>query len=138
MRRPSLVFAAAIAAFALAACGSSTTSGSGSPAAAVNTYLKSLANGDGAGACSVLSPALQSKELTAARSSGIKASSCASLFAQVRAHLTSSQRNKILGAKVASVNQSGNNATVTVKGARAPLMLQKIGGHWLITGGVGS
>jgi hypothetical protein len=136
MKRASAISAAAIAACTLAACGSSSQS-AGSPAAAVKSYLNSLANGDGAGACNVLSPTIQSRELSAARSQGVKASSCANLFSQVRAHLTARQRKLILDSKVASVKQSGNTATVTLKGARRPLTLQNVGGKWLITAGVG-
>jgi outer membrane PBP1 activator LpoA protein len=128
---------AAIAACALAACGSSSQSATDSPSAAAKTYLNSLANGNGAGACSVLSPAIQTRELAAARSQGVKTSDCASLFSQVKAHLTSRQRKLLLDAKVVSAKQSGNTATVTLKGARRPLTLQKVGGKWLITAGVG-
>lgn len=137
MRRASLVAIAAIAASTLAACGSSTSQGSSSPTAAVKTYLSSIANGDGAGACGVLSQPLQSRELSAARASGIKASSCAALFSQVRVHLTAAQRKQLLDAKVSNVAQSGNTATVTLRGASNPLTLQKVGGKWVITAGVG-
>jgi hypothetical protein len=138
MRRASLVAPAAIVACALAACGgTSTGQGASSPTDAVKTYLNSVANGDGAAACAVVSQSLQSRELSAARSSGIKAASCADLFSQVRVHLTAAQRKQLQDATVSSSSQSGNTATVTLKGASNPLTLQKVGGKWIITAGIG-
>jgi hypothetical protein len=137
MRRVFALSAAATAAVAIAACGGSSSSHKSSdPAGAVKTYLSSLANGDGAGACGVLSTPLQSRALAAARSQGIKASDCASLFSQVKAHMSAAQRNGALNPHISRVSQSGSTATVTISGARNPITLQQSGGKWLIVSGV--
>jgi hypothetical protein len=103
----------------------------------VKTYMTSLANGNGKAACGTLAPALQAAALGQARAQGIKASSCADLFGQVKAHMTADARKVFLAAKVTAASVSGANATVTVAGATSRPTLRKQGGHWLITGGIG-
>jgi hypothetical protein len=124
-------------AVAIAGCGGGGGGDLSSPAATTKTYLTGVGKGDGAAACSALSPTLRQQALQSAKSSGIKASSCASLFAQVKAHLSSDQRKKFLDAKVTKVSVSGNTATVGVAGASSSPTLIKQGGKWLITGGIG-
>lgn len=128
-----------LAAVAVAACGGSGSSarGASSPQAAVKTYLTGVGTGNGAQACSVLATSLQNRALSVARGQGIKASSCADLFSQVKAHMTSTQEQDFLNAKVTNVSQSGSSATATVAGGSAQPTLAESAGKWLITGGVG-
>jgi hypothetical protein len=140
MRRATTI-AAAVAAVAVSACGSSSSSSNsnaGSPSAAIKTYLTALANGDGARACGVLTTSMQNRALNLARSQGIKASSCSSLFSQVKGQTTAAQRRTLLNAKIASVKVNGNTATVTLKGGTQAATLTKTGGKWLISGGITS
>ncbi len=99
--------------------------------------MTAIANGDGNGACSVMATSLQDRAVSTAKAQGIKASSCADLFSQVKAHLTATQRTAFLNAKVTHVSQSGSNATLTVSGATSQPTLAESGGKWLITGGIG-
>lgn len=129
-------FSVAVAATALAACGGSSSShDASSPGAALKTYLTALANGDGAGACGVLGPAIKKRALEAGSVAGINASDCVSLFSQLKAYFSPAQRSQFRNAKVSSVVIHGNTATATVKGER-PAKLSKSGGKWLITGGL--
>lgn len=129
--------ATAVIAAGLAGCGGGGSSDLSSPSATAKTYLSAVGNGDGKTACSALSPDLQQKALQGAKASGLKANTCPDLFSQVKAHLTSDERKRFLNAKVTSVSQSGNHATLTVAGASDSPALTKIGDKWLITGGVG-
>src|SRR5579884_857206 len=98
---------------AIAGCGGSSSSRGGStPSVTVKTYLTAIGHGDGATACP-------------------------SLFSQVKAHLTQRQVTAFLNAKIQSVSQTGDTATVTVTGGTAQPTLQRTGGKWLITGGIG-
>jgi hypothetical protein len=103
----------------------------------VKDYMTSLASGDGKAACADLVPALQAAALSQARAQGIKASSCAGLFGQVKAHMTAAARKVFLTAKVTAASVSGADATVTVAGATSRPTLSKQGSRWLITGGIG-
>jgi len=123
-------------AVALAACGGSS-SGASNPQASVRTYLHAIANGDGGAACGVLASELQKRALSVARSQGIKAHDCASLFSEVQAHMDTAKRNAFLHAKITHVSQTGNNATVTIAGSLDQPTLTKRGGSWVITGGIG-
>jgi hypothetical protein len=139
-QRLATLVAAGVAAAVLAACGgssSSTNSGASSPSAALKMYLTSVANGDGAGACSVLASSLQNRALSTARSQGIKASSCADLFSQIKARMSTAQRTAFLTASVTNVVQSGTSATATVSGASGQPTLTERSGKWLISGGIG-
>ena len=118
-------------------CGGGGAGSYSSPTATVKTYLTSVADGDGAAACSALAPAVQTTVLQAAHAQNIKASSCADLFGQVKSHMNATQRRQFLGAKVTVASMSGNTATVNVAGASSRPTLQKQGGKWLITGGIG-
>jgi hypothetical protein len=135
--RLATIAAAALATAVLAACGGSSSSGASSPSAALKTYLTSVANGDGAGACSVLAGSLQNRALSTAHAQGIKASNCADLFSQIKARMSSTQRNAFLTATVSNVVKSGQNATATVSGASGQPTLTQSGGKWVITGGIG-
>jgi len=139
MSRALISAAALTAATLVAACGGSANSGQGasSPSAAVKSYLTAIAHGDGAGACAVLSPALQKRAVSIARSQGIKASSCADLFGRVKAHLSPAQLRTFQNAKVSSASHTGTNATVTINGASSQPTLAESGGKWVITGGIG-
>ena len=131
---PRMILSILVAAtLLLAGCGG----GNSSPTETVKRYLTSVANGDGAAACDALAPPVRAKVLQEARSQQIKASSCADLFSQVRSHMTAAQRRQFQGAKVSVASSSGNTATVNVAGASSQPTLQKIGGRWLITGGIG-
>lgn len=124
------------AASALAACGGSSSShDASSPAAALKTYQTAIANGDGAGACGVLSPAIQKQALAAAGQAGVSASNCTSLFSQIAKHLSPNQRAKLRNTKVSSVVIHGDTATATVQGG-TQAKLSKSGSKWLITGGL--
>jgi|GEM_PF-3210934 len=123
---------------AIAGCGGSSSSRGGStPSVTVKTYLTAIGHGDGATACDMLAQSLQTRALSTAHSQGIKASDCPSLFSQVKAHLTQRQVTAFLNAKIQSVSQTGDTATVTVTGGTAQPTLQRTGGKWLITGGIG-
>ena len=126
-------------AVALVVCGCGGGSGSdlSSPTATVKTYLTGVGKGDGKAACSALAPQLQQQAIASAKASGINASSCPALFAQVRAHLSAAQRRRFTNARVTKVSQSGNTATVAIAGASSSPTLSKTGAKWLITGGVG-
>ena len=121
----------------LAGCGGGGGSDLSTPAAAAKTYLTGVGNGDGKAACSALAPQLQQQALASAKASGLNATSCPALFAQVRAHLSAAQRRRFTDAKITKVSQSGNTATVAIAGASSSPTLTKTGGKWLITGGVG-
>lgn len=127
--------AAAVIAGSLAACGATSSTNASTPSATVKTYLSAAANGDGATACSVVAPAAQNEALKLARSQGIKASSCANLFSQLKAAMNAAQRSTLRNAKVSSVIVRGNTATVRLKGGTTPATLEKSDGKWLITGG---
>jgi hypothetical protein len=134
-RRTAIVLSVAAMA-CLGGCGGGSSSSS-SPAGTVKSYMTSLASGDGKAACADLVGALQAAALSQARAQGIKASSCAGLFGQVKAHMTADARKVFLTAKVTAAAISGANATVSVAGASTRPTLRKQGGRWLITGGVG-
>lgn len=121
----------------IAGCGGSGGGSTSSPTSTVKTYLTSVANGDGAAACGALAPTVRATILQEARAQKIKASSCANLFAQVKSHMTAAQRKQFLGAKLSLASMNGNTATVNVAGASSQPTLTKVGGRWLITGGIG-
>lgn len=123
-------------ALAIAGCGGSSSDLS-SPSATIKAYLNGVGTGNGQAACDTLSPKLQQQAVQSAKATGIKADNCAQLFSQVKGHLSADQRKQFTNAKVASVKQTGNTATVTVAGASSSPVLTKTGGKWLITGGVG-
>lgn len=128
---------AACAAIGVAGCGSSSGGDLSTPSKAVKSYTDGIAKGNGKQACDALSSTEQQAALSSARSSGVKASDCVSLFNQVKAHLTSAQLKQFADAKVTNVKQSGSTATATVSGAQTRPTLVKSGGKWQITGGVG-
>ncbi len=142
-RRKAL--AVAVAASTLAACGGSSKSHSAStsatvttpvdastPVAALKTYQNALADGDGAAACSVLTPAVQKRALAAAPQSGINAPDCKSLFSQIAGHLSPAQRKQIRKLQVSKLAIHGNTATVNVKGGKTAT-LSRTDGKWLLT-----
>jgi hypothetical protein len=133
MRRTSTVFAAAIVAATVAACGSS--SHHDSPAPVVKTYLTALGNGNGARACGVLSAALQDQQVRLARAHRVKVSSCASALSALHARLPVYEQINLRGAKVTKVSQSGDTGVVTVAHYPNPIKLHYSGGRWVITSG---
>ncbi len=139
MRRGVNVVVVALVASTVAACGGGSNSTSShdvsSPAAAVKTYQSAIANGDGPGACSVLSPAVQKQALSAASGAGVRASNCTSLFSQIAKRLSPTQRARLRNTKVSSVVIHGDTATVQVSGG-SQAKLTKSGGKWLISGGL--
>lgn len=139
MRRRVNAFLLALAASTLAACGGSSNSSSSqdasSPAAALKTYQTAIANGDGATACGVLSPAIQKQAVAAAGQAGLHASNCTSLFSQIAKHLSPKQRATLRNTKVSNVVIHGDTATATVQGG-TQAKLSKSGGKWLIAGGL--
>ena len=136
MSRASRLTIALAAGVAISGCGGGGDDVS-SPAATTKTYLTAIGKGDGNAACSTLTPRLRQQAIASAKASGITASSCPALFAQVRAHLSATQRRRFVDAKVTKVTQTGDTATVTIAGASSSPTLSRVGGKWLITGGVG-
>lgn len=135
-KRLAVLLASGLVALAPAACGGSSGNAS-TPQAAIDTYVKAVASGNGAQACSVLTPALQQRLVTAVSGAGHHFSNCASLFSAVSSHLTAAQRQKFSSAKVTHVTTTGNTATATVSGATRQPQLTKSGSRWLISGGLG-
>lgn len=127
----------ACAAAGVAGCGGGGNKGLDSPTATVKTYTSAVGAGDGKKACSALAPSEQQAALRAAKASGVRASSCESLFSQVRAHISPAQRKQFENAKVTKVSQSGSTATVSVASASSTPHLEKSGDRWLITSGIG-
>jgi hypothetical protein len=51
--------------------------------------------------------------------------------------MSAAQRRQILAAKLTNTSVAGNAATVTVSGSGDRVTLSRVGGRWLIDGGVG-
>jgi hypothetical protein len=137
-RNGTLALASALGVgLAATGCGASSLGGGSTPTATVKAYLAAIGNGDGGTACKMMTSSLQTRALSSAHSQGIKAGDCPALFSQFKVHLSSRQRSEFLNAKIASVSQTSDTATVTVVGGSSQPTLVKNGGRWFINGGLG-
>jgi|SRR5579884_1579347 len=115
-----------------AGCGGSSDSGQIS--GTIKTYLAAIAHGDGKTACAQLTSDV-ARELSHA-AAGLGATSCPQAVRAVARHLSGHAQQILLNAQVTSVQVSGHRAAAHVKGATRVFDMTKIGGRWLISGGI--
>jgi hypothetical protein len=117
----------------LSGCGSGP-SASAQVTSAIKAYLKDVANGNGSAACKQLSTSAAQRLVQAAARFGVK--SCPQAVDGAAKQLTQATRQTLLNAKVTHVRISGTNATANVSESTEASYLMKIGGRWLISGGL--
>jgi hypothetical protein len=133
--RQTGVLAACIVAMLAAGCGSTDL---GPQIAAVkkveHTYLTAIATGDGATACSQLTSA----QIQAVVQSGasIGAVSCPAAIHDFARTLKAAAQHQLETAQIVNPQVNGNAASVQLKGSTRTYTFAKVGGKWLISGGV--
>ena len=133
--RQTGVLAACLIAVLVAGCGSTNL---GPSIAAVKkverTYLTAVATGDGATACSQLTSA----QIQAVTQSGasIGAVSCPAAIHDFSRSLKGPAQHDLLAAQIVNPQVNGNAASVQLKGSTQTYTFAKVGGKWLISGGI--
>lgn len=126
-----LVGVAVSAVVALAGCGGANA---GEP---VEKYLRGLASGDGAAACAQFSGAYK-REFVASYIEGLPelgAATCEDVIANVSALLGADEVGLLRDAET-TAQAEGDQATVTITGGTNTATVERIGGQWLIVGGL--
>ena len=101
----------------------------------IKSYLTAVANGNGQAACAELTPAAAQQVRQDATSLG--ATGCADAINRVSASIGAAKQ-ALLKAKITSITITGSTATAQLQGGTRAPKLQKVGGRWLIAGGLGS
>ena len=115
-----------------AGCGGS--SDNGQITNTVKTYLAAIANGNGTTACDQLTNGEANQALQAGASLG--AVTCAQAVQDASGNLGGNGKQTLLNAHVINVQVTGNTATADLQGGTQTVQLTKIGGRWLISGGI--
>ena len=113
--------------------------GGGAPAkkqvaTSLKTYLRAIADDNGAVACSHMARSFAQVMTHSASSLG--ATTCRQAVRDVASHLGADEKQKLLTAKVIDVRVSGASATARLKGGTQTAQLRHVGGHWLISQGI--
>ena len=121
----------ALIATLLAGCGGQTPdAGPGGPKAVAERFVHAVGKGDGAAACSLMTPALRRVFVAQSRTK-----SCPAGWTAALATTSAEDKRRYATAIVVRVFQRGDTATVHYKGERIgtpPTHLRKLGGRWLI------
>jgi hypothetical protein len=120
----------------LAGCGSSGSSEAEKASATVRQYFKAVAEGDGAGACSLLSTAGVKRIVQHTIAAGTKPDAvvCAEQVQGARRLLTAQSLAALRNVNTGASNVTGQHATVTVSTAAGTntALLTKTSGGWRI------
>jgi hypothetical protein len=128
----------ALAAIIAAGCGGDDASKAQDT---VSTAVGGLAKGDAKTVCDQLTVPAQRRLLVLLAHNplgfpDIQATNCPDAITKLHAKLTQAQRNVLVDGEVEKAKVTGDKATVHVTGAGMTANLQKIGGKWMITGGL--
>lgn len=108
------------------------------PGRAVQVYFEALSRRDGDTACRYIGEGMKRAALRyvdrVLKDSSIK--TCGAAHEKVIGRATPAGLRKIRNVEILSSTVEGSFATVKVKGAGRDAQLTKIGGRWLITGGI--
>jgi predicted lipoprotein len=137
MRSVSLALLAAVV-LMVAGCGNSDASQAQD---SVSAAVSGLGTGNGKKVCDQLTAGAQKQILALLADNplgfpDIKATSCVEGITKLHAALSQAQRNVLVDGEVGDAKVKGNKATVRVIGLGMQADLQKIGGKWMITGGL--
>jgi ketosteroid isomerase-like protein len=105
----------------------------------MQAYYDKVVQGDGAGACQLLTEDAQRTIVRGAAAIAPDVKSCDEAVKKAAASITEEGRERVAHLQERmSVQVSGEHATVRVKGTdKATLELTKIGGSWRISAGLG-
>jgi hypothetical protein len=137
MRSVSLALLA-VAVLMASGCGGSDAS---KAQETVSAAVSGLGTGDAKKVCDQLTAGAQKQILALLANNplgfpDIKATSCVEGITKLHAALTQVQRNVLVDGEVGDAKINGDKATVRVVGFGMQADLQKIGGKWMITGGL--
>lgn len=118
---------------AVAGCGGGS-SDSSQITSTIKTYLAAIANSDGTTACDQLTNGAANQVLQAGASLG--AVTCAQAVQDASGNLGGNGKQTLLDAQVINVHVTGSTASADLQGGTQTVQLTKIGGRWLISGGL--
>jgi hypothetical protein len=136
MRRAAALLTAAT--LLLAGCGGGGGS-SDTPEAAVRTYINAFVSGDGAKACSLMTPSTRRQFVRGSRRV-THTSDCATAVDRIRNRAAPGVLDALKKSKISDVKVNGDRATASVSSATGSSVthLRKQGGSWHIAGAPGT
>ncbi|HEV7882470.1 MAG TPA: hypothetical protein VGO81_02815 [Solirubrobacteraceae bacterium] len=137
MRSVSLALLA-VAVLMAAGCGNDDAS---KAQETVSAAVSGLGKGDGKKVCDQLTVGAQKQILALLANNplgfpNIKATSCVQGITKLHGVLSQAQRNALVDGEVGDAKVKGDKATVRIVGFGMQADLQKLGGKWMITGGL--